>query len=127
MNTAWDTEIDFHVAWRVMTRREEKAISRQEMSAETGIPADDIYRMETCNAALGALELKLFADVLGVTPQYFFVGLQPLPILPAVKRQFPKAAELAEATALVRFFMQIDDHDVRSKFAAVTRNAALNY
>lgn len=127
MITAVDSDIDYHVAWRLMTLREEKVVSRQEMSELTNIPTETIYRMETCNAAIGAPELSLFADVLGVTPGYFFEDLEPIPTALGVKRRLPDQAALGSAKALARFFLTIDDQDIRNRFGAVVRNAALIY
>ncbi len=127
MRSGLRTEIDYHVAWRIMTLREEKAISRQEMSANTGIPTERIYRMETCNATLGALELKLFADILEVTPQYFFDGLKPTHFPSAIKQDMPKPNVLANAAEFARFFLRIDNYGIRNRFSAVVRNAALKF
>ncbi len=112
-------DVDVHVGKRMRRRREVLGISQGRLGRELGVPFGQIQKWEKGANRIGAGRLYQIADIFGVTPNWFYEGLEPPG--PAASPA-DKAASPDEVRALVDAFVAIPDPDARASVLAMVRS-----
>lgn len=74
--------IDLHVGMRMKDRRHKIGMTLESLSEKLGLSLQQIHKYEQAESRMGASILYKVAKILGVEPDYFFEGIEP--ILPAM-------------------------------------------
>ena len=65
-----------HIASRLLQRRRQLGLSLQQVAATIGVSFQQIQKYEAGGAAVSSTRLWALAAALGVSPAYFYEGLQ---------------------------------------------------
>ena len=116
------TGVDDYVGRRVRQRRLEIGLSQSELTNAAGITFQQIQKYENGSNRVSASRLFGMAQRMGVTPDYFFEGVE----LPAAGQ--PTTEVLGkydrQVVALVRSFIQISDSGTRSAVVGLVSTLA---
>ncbi len=70
-------DVDVHVGQRMRRRREALGKSQGRLGREMGVQHAQIQKWEKGENRIGAGRLYQIADIFGVTPNWFYEGLEP--------------------------------------------------
>ncbi len=102
-----DVEIDQHIGQRVRERRLQLGLSQSVLADGLGISFQQLQKYETGFNRIAAGRLYGCAELLGVTPAYFFEGLE------GSDSGTPDEMRSDEALKLARAYYSIDDPALR--------------
>ena len=109
--------VDLHVGLRMRERREALGISQGRLGRHLGVAFSQIQKYEKGANRIGAGRLYQIADLLGVSPNWFFEGMDVPDASPTGTRaDRPRHPE--EARLLLDAFERIDDPDTRASVLA---------
>jgi transcriptional regulator with XRE-family HTH domain len=119
--------IDAHVGQRLRERREALGMSQGRLGRHLGLTFSQIQKYEKGSNRIGAGRLYQISQFLGVSPLYFFEGLEPgatarvpgRPPAPGVQSGPEELAALNEAYAA------IPDPDTRKSVLALVRSLSV--
>ncbi len=116
------TDVDEYVGRRTRQRRLELGLSQDQLAKVLGITFQQIQKYENGTDRVSAGRLYNMARHLGVTPDYFFEGVE----LPAASQPTQEMAVRhdMQVIALVRSFIQISDADTRSNVTSLVNSIA---
>jgi transcriptional regulator with XRE-family HTH domain len=119
--------IDAHVGQRLRERREALGMSQGRLGRHLGLTFSQVQKYEKGSNRIGAGRLYQISQFLGVSPLYFFEGLEPgatarapgRPPAPGVQSGPEELAALNEAYAA------IPDPDTRKSVLALVRSLSV--
>jgi len=109
-----------HVAARLRRRRRKLGLTPEELDARIGALSGTTERFETAKRAIGASQLYLLGEALGVEAAFFFQGLSGA-------RRAAGGTEGVTAAEIIRFlkaYAAVGDRDVREKIYTLVKAAA---
>ncbi len=116
------SEVDKHVGLRIRSRREALKISQGRLGRQLGVTFSQIQKYEKGSNRVGAGRLYQIAMFLGVTPNYFFEGLQGDKGIQPITSPTPSMVRPEELKALTDAFANVDDKDTRASVVALVRS-----
>ena len=119
--------IDIHVGSRVRLRRMMLGMSQERLGESLGITFQQIQKYERGANRVGAGRLQEMANLLGVTPAFFF---EDGPRAKASKSDAPETTELLankDGLALARAFDKIRSRSVRRNLVELAERLATDY
>lgn len=126
--------IDVHVGSRVRMRRTMLSMSQERLGDQLGITFQQVQKYEKGTNRIGASRLQDIANILKVSPGYFF---EDAPTLPVDGGGFAEAGSnstylvdfisSAEGLSLNRAFTHITDARVRKRIVELVEAVAANY
>ncbi|WP_424930920.1 helix-turn-helix domain-containing protein [Amaricoccus macauensis] len=115
-------EVDKHVGQRIRSRRESLKISQGRLGRQLGVTFSQIQKYEKGSNRVGAGRLYQIAMFLGVTPNYFFEGLEGEQGIEPQNSSTPSSVSPEELKALTDAFSNVDDKDTRASVVALVRS-----
>jgi transcriptional regulator with XRE-family HTH domain len=118
-----DREINIRVGRRIRQRRQELAVSREELAAALGISAEQLRRCETGNATVVSSRLHQIGVSLAVPASYFFEESETgdASAAPPSRRPAPSTVELGR---LIEWVRRIADPTLRTRFLSIVAAVA---
>lgn len=116
------SEIDKHVGQRIRSRREALKISQGRLGRHLGVTFSQIQKYEKGSNRVGAGRLYQISMFLGVTPNYFFEGLETENGVSLEMSPTPSSVSPEEVKALTDAFAGVDDKDTRASVVALVRS-----
>jgi transcriptional regulator with XRE-family HTH domain len=118
-------EVDQHVGRRMRARREALKISQGRLGRQLGVTFSQIQKYEKGSNRVGAGRLFQIAAYLGVTPNYFFEGLNSdaAPQTGNDHGNAPLAPD--ELNTLAQAFAVIADQETRASVLALVKSLAI--
>ena len=118
--------VDTHVGRRMRQQRELRGLTQVELARQLGLSFQQVQKYETGANRISASKMWQLCDVLGVTPGYFFEGLEG-------KKRKGSGASLdapqdgrsaRQVLDLNKAFKQIDDTRVRRQVVQLVKSLA---
>jgi transcriptional regulator with XRE-family HTH domain len=115
--------VDVHVGARIRTRRLLHDMNQDTLATALGLTFQQVQKYESGANRVSASRLFEIAEVLGVTPEYFFSGLpfddegEPTPEDQRVREMMQRP----ETIDLVRVYCGISDPAIRRQFMEMAR------
>ena len=115
--------VDVHVGARIRTRRLLLGMNQDTLATALGLTFQQVQKYESGANRVSASRLFETAEVLGVTPEYFFSGLpfddegEPTP----EDQRAREMMQRPETIDLVRVYCGISDPAIRRKFMEMAR------
>jgi transcriptional regulator with XRE-family HTH domain len=113
------SEIDAYVGNRMRQRREALGISQGRLGRHLGLTFSQIQKYEKGTNRIGSGRLYQIASYLGVTPGYFFEGLEGAGEAPPTAGPAPAREEVE---MLTEAFAAIADRETRNSVLALVRS-----
>ena len=113
-----DVEIDKHIGQRVRERRIVLGLSQTKLADGLGISVHQIHNYEKGSNRIGAGRLYGCAELLGVSPAYFFEGLE------GSDSGTPDGTRSDEAFKLARAYCRIIDPTERQRIWSLVQAIA---
>lgn len=119
--------IDAHVGQRLRERREALGMSQGRLGRHLGLTFSQIQKYEKGSNRIGAGRLYQISQFLGVSPLYFFEGLEPGATARGTVRPNASGAQSApeELAALNEAYATIPDPDTRKSVLALVRSLSV--
>ena len=114
--------IDVEVGGRVRARRLLIGMNQEQLAEALGLTFQQIQKYESGANRVSASRLWHIANVLGVSIDYFFQGLDAQPEGP--DREARERMHRPEAIELIRAYYRIQDANVREQFLEMLRAIA---
>lgn len=123
--------VDQYVGARVKMRRRLIGMSQEKLAEQIGVAFQQVQKYEKGTNRIGASRLMKIAEVLGVSPAFFFeqeagdssVSLDGVETY-ANSKALSEFMASKEGLALNRAFAKITDMDIRQKFVALVKSIA---
>lgn len=123
--------VDQYVGARVKMRRRLIGMSQEKLAEQIGVAFQQVQKYEKGTNRIGASRLMRIAEVLGVSPAFFFeqeasdasVSLDGVETY-ANSKALSEFMASKEGLALNRAFAKITDVDIRQKFVALVKSIA---
>lgn len=123
--------VDQYVGARVKMRRRLIGMSQEKLAEQIGVAFQQVQKYEKGTNRIGASRLMKIAEVLGVSPAFFFeqeasdstVSLDGVETY-ATSKALSEFMASKEGLALNRAFAKITDVDMRQKFVALVKSIA---
>ena len=115
--------IDRHVAERIRMQRKVRGLSQTELGKALGVSYQQVQKYENGKNRLGASRLQQIANVLDVTPDFFFEGESAKAVnevseeITFIKRFISSR----DGIALAKAFTSISDAKLRRSIVALVR------
>ena len=120
--------IDIAVGLRIRARRRMMGLSQRELAEAVGITFQQVQKYETARNRVGSSRLQKIADVLRVSPSFFFatVADTPYPVTPSSQAADGMSNFLAtsEGQELNRAFCRITRPAIRAKLIQLVKAAS---
>lgn len=123
--------VDHYVGARVKMRRRLIGMSQERLAEQIGVAFQQVQKYEKGTNRIGASRLMKIAEVLGVSPAYFFEqeASDTSATLDGVdtyanSKALSEFMSSKEGLALNRAFAKITDLDMRQKFVALVKSIA---
>ncbi len=114
---------DVFVGQRIRMRRNLLKMSQEKLGESIGVTFQQVQKYEKGTNRVGASRLQQIADVLGVSPSFFFeavaVGEDA-----DLNRELTGLLQRADVIDLVRAFASIPSSDARTKVLGITKTIA---
>lgn len=128
MNAKTPNAIDSYVGSRIRTRRQLLGLSQERLADQIGVTFQQVQKYEKGMNRVGASRLQRIAEVLGVSPSFFFQqGESEFSVnvdTPAMVDPVAEFLHSKEGLALNRAFMKINDVQLREKIVALVKAMA---
>jgi transcriptional regulator with XRE-family HTH domain len=123
MAYSFANEVDKHVGQRMRARREALKISQGRLGRHLGVTFSQIQKYEKGSNRIGSGRLYQIASFLGVTPNYFFEGLNASDA-PSMPEPAGRALNVGpdEINALTDAYAVIGDKETRASVLALVRS-----
>jgi transcriptional regulator with XRE-family HTH domain len=115
--------VDAYVGARLRSRRVELALSQEKLGRHLGVTFSQVQKYEKGSNRIGAGRLYHLATLLGVPVQYFFQGLDDVPLGPPGQGD---EAAAGDAFRLQEAFGRITDPEARQALLALAASMAEN-
>jgi len=123
--------VDHYVGARVKMRRRLIGMSQEKLAEQIGVAFQQVQKYEKGTNRIGASRLMKIAEVLGVSPAYFFQqedagegGEGEGQETYAASKALSEFLSTKEGLALNRAFSKITDMDVRLRFVQLVKSIA---
>ena len=115
--------VDVHVGARIRTRRLLLGMNQETLANALGLTFQQVQKYESGANRVSASRLFETAEVLGVTPEYFFGGLSfdDEPEQTPEERRVHDMMQRPEAIELVRVYYGISDPAIRRQLLEMAR------
>ncbi len=100
-------EIDQYIGQRLRSLRQLRGISQNHIGERTGLTFQQIQKYETGKNRMGGSRIYQIANILGVSPLYFFEGL------PGIHLQNPAIIDM-ETAKIANLIQDMDDHSKKA-------------
>jgi transcriptional regulator with XRE-family HTH domain len=116
-------EVDKHVGQRIRARREVLKISQGRLGRHLGVTFSQVQKYEKGSNRIGAGRLYQIASFLGVTPNYFFEGLNAADAVP-MPEPAGRASNVGpdEINALTDAYAVIGEQETRASVLALVKS-----
>ena len=123
--------VDHHVGFRVKLRRRRIGMSQERLADQIGVAFQQVQKYEKGTNRIGASRLMKIAEVLGVTPGYFFEqdgdslgeGVSNPTMLDGA-RTLQDFVSTKEGLTLNRAFSKITDPNIRAQIVTLVKSIA---
>jgi transcriptional regulator with XRE-family HTH domain len=117
--------IDVYVGARVRARRLLIGMNQETLARELGLTFQQVQKYEGGTNRISASRLSQIADVLGVSIDYFYQGLEPDGAMPSPpEQQAQERMQRPETIELIRSYYAIPDPEARERFLQMVKTVA---
>lgn len=114
---------DVYVGQRIRLRRKLAKLSQSELGAKIGVTFQQVQKYENGKNRVGASRLQQIADVLGVSPSFFFEN-NGSGQNDSADRELMALLQGPDVLQLVKAFTSIQSAEARGKILGVTKVVA---
>src|SRR5882762_2895615 len=122
--------VDSHVGARIRLRRGMIGMTQEVLGRKLGITFQQVQKYEKGANRVGASRLQQIANILQVTPAFFFEGAPAIPGQKSVTKEMPSPAYVtdfissADGLALMKAFTRIKDRVLRRRIVELVNQIA---